>query len=168
MKLSARELGFELRDSTDDFVVHRRAGVVLALVSMTSLAIVALYQFGVLKRLPEPPLPGLDAEKVNGSKQAYQLLNTPDAVLGLGSYAATLGLAAMGGATRAQTQPWIPLALAAKAGLDTLQAAMLTRKSWVNYRAFSLYSLITATATFLTLPTVLPEAYAAWRKLVRG
>ena len=167
MTKHSRQLGHELRDGTGDFLDHRRAGVVLAVVSMASLAIVALYQVGVLKRLPEPPIPGLDAEKVNGSTEAYGLLQTPDAVLGMGSYAATLGLAAMGGADRARTQPWIPLALAAKAGVDALQAAALTRKSWVKYRAFSLYSLIAATATFLTLPTVLPEAYAAWRNLVR-
>ena len=167
MTLTSRQLGRELRDGTGDFLDHRRAGVVLAMVSMASLAAVALYQIGVLKHLPEPPIPGLDAEKVNGSTEAYQLLKTPDAVLGLGSYAATLGLVAMGGADRAKAQPWIPLALAAKAGLDALQAAALTRRSWVNYRAFSFYSLITVAATFLTLPTVLPEAYAAWRNLIR-
>ena len=138
----------------------------LALVSMGSLAVVALYQLGVIKSLPEPPLPGLDAEKVNGSAEAYQLLEMPDAVLGLGSYAATLGLIAMGGADRAETQPYLPLALAAKAGLDTFQAAALTRKSWVNFRAFSLYSLVTVAATFLALPTVLPEAWAAGRRFL--
>ena len=167
MKGKARPLGVELRDATDVFLEHRRLGAVLTLVSMGSLAVVALYQLGVLKGLPEPPLSGLDAEKVNGSAEAYALLKTPDAVLGLGSYAATLGLVAMGGADRAQTQPFIPLALAAKAGLDTLQAASLTGKSWTNFRAFSLYSLITVTATFLTLPTVWPEALAAWRQLAR-
>ncbi len=36
-----------------------------------------------------------------------------DAFIGLGSYAATMGLAAMGAKDRAKTQPWIPLALAA-------------------------------------------------------
>ncbi len=167
MMPGAQQLGRELRGGTGDFLAHRRAGVVLALVSMASLAIVVLYQLGILKRLPDPAVPGLDAEKVNGSTEAYGLLQTPDAVLGLGSYAATLGLVAMGGADRARTLPWVPLALAAKAGLDTWQAASLTRKSWVNYQAFSLYSLITASATFLTLPTVLPEAMAAWRSLAR-
>jgi hypothetical protein len=167
MKQRGRQLGVELRSATDDFLGHRRTGAVLAIVSMASLGIVALYQLGVLQRLPEPPLPGLDAEKVNGSAQAYALLQTPDAVLGLGSYAVTLGLVAMGGADRVQTQPLLPLALAAKAGLDTFQAATLTGKSWVSFRAFSLYSLITVAATFLTLPTVLPEALAAWRHLVR-
>jgi hypothetical protein len=165
MKPGPAKLGRELRDGTGDLLAHRRAGACLALVSMASLGVVALYQLGVLERLPEPPVPGLDAEKVNGSAEAYGILNTPDAVLGLGSYAATLGLIAMGGADRAQTQPWIPLALAAKSGLDAMQAAALTRKSWVNYRAFSLYSLITALATFLVLPTVVPEARAAWRRL---
>jgi len=48
---------------------------------------------------------------------------------------------------------------------DALQAAALTRKSWVSYRSFSLYSLVTALATFLALPTVIPEARAAWREI---
>ena len=168
MTLTSRPLGLELRDGTGGSLDSRRTSAALAMVSMASLAVVALYQLGVLKHLPEPPIPGLDAAKVNGSTQAYKLLNTPDAVLGLGSYAVTLGLAAMGGANRAQTQPIIPLALAAKAGLDTLQAASLTRKSWVDYRAFSLYSLITVAATFLTLPSVLPEAVTAWHHLRRA
>ncbi len=79
-------------------------------------AIMTLYQLGVLKRLREPQILGLDAKKVNGSAQAYDLRSTPDAVLGLGSYAVTLVLAAMGGKNRADNRPWIPLALAAKVG----------------------------------------------------
>jgi len=165
MKTPAWQLGRELRDGKDDFLAHRRVAASLAIVSIASLSVVALYQLGILKRLPEPALPGLNAEKVNGSAEAYSLLNTPDAVLGLGSYAATLGLAAMGGANRAKACPWIPLALAAKAGLDAVQAFALTRKSWVNYRSFSLYSLVIALATFLALPAVIPEARAAWREI---
>jgi hypothetical protein len=141
--------------------------VSLTLVGTGSLAVTALYQTGVLKRLPEPPIAGLDAEKVNGSAEAYQILNTPDALLGLGSYAATLGLESLGSRDRAMTQPWIPLALAAKCVFDVLQAARLTRMSWVRFRAFSFYSLVTVLATFLTLPAVQPEALAAWRNLRR-
>ena len=165
MKMTGKKLGDELRYGTGNFLCRRRAAASLAAVSMASLGVVALYQLGIIRRLPEPVLPGLDAEKVNGSSGAYALLQTPDAVLGLGSYAATLGLASIGGATRAQTTPWIPLALAAKAALDALQAASLTRKSWVRYRAFSLYSLVTALATFLALPAVIPEARGAWREI---
>jgi hypothetical protein len=165
MKLTAAELSRELRESTGDFLGRRRAATVLTMVGMASLAAISLYQMGVFRPLPEPGLPGLDAERVNGSAEAYGILKTPDAVLGLGSYAATLGFIAMGGRDRAQTQPWIPLVLAAKCGLDSAQAATLTGKSWLRFRAFSLYSLVTALSTFLVLPLVLPEAKAAWNKL---
>jgi hypothetical protein len=162
---SPDQLSLELRFGSDRALERRRTVAGLSLVTLSSLGLVALYQLGILKRLPEPPVPGLDAEKVNGSIEAYQTLATPDAVLGLGSYAMTLGLAAMGGRDRAQSRPWIPLALAAKAAADVMQAARLTCSSWVNYRAFSLYSLVAAAATFAMLPLVVPEAAAAFRRL---
>ncbi len=54
-----------------------------------------------------------DADKVDASEEAYSHLQMGDAFIGLGSYAATMGLAAMGAKDRAKAQPWIPLALAA-------------------------------------------------------
>jgi hypothetical protein len=165
MKSSADQLMQGFYGDDGRFLAHRRLAMALTVLGMTSLAIISLYQVGILKHLPEPPLPGLDAERVNGSAEAYEILNTPDAVLGLGSYAATLGLEALGGADRVRRNPWVPLALAAKCGVDTFQAARLTRKSWIHFRAFSFYSLITVAATFLTLPVVLPETLAAWRKI---
>ncbi len=165
VKMTAHELSRELRDGAGDFLGHRRVAASLALLGMASLAAISLYQMGIFKRLPEPSISVLDAVKVNGSAGAYSILNTPDAVLGLGSYAATLGLIAMGGPDRAHSQPWIPLALAAKSSLDSVQAGVLTRKSWFKFRAFSLYSLVTVLSTFLVLPVVLPEARAAWKEM---
>jgi hypothetical protein len=83
----------------------------LTLTGKASLAAIALYQLGVFKHLPEPAISVLDATTVKGSAEAYGILRMPDAVLGLVSYAVTLGLTAMGGANRTQTEPWIPLAL---------------------------------------------------------
>jgi len=165
MKMTAQELGQELRDGTGDFLEHRRAAALLTLVGMASLATISLYQMGIFKRLPEPSVSVLDARKVNGSSEAYAILKTPDAVLGVGSYAVTLGLIAMGGSNRARSHPWIPLALAAKSGFDSFQAGALTAKSWRKFRAFSLYSIVTALGSFLVLPIVLPEARAAWQKI---
>ncbi len=165
VKRTAHELSRELRDGAGDFLRHRRVAASLTLLGMASLAAISLYQMGIFKRLPEPSISVLDARKVNGSAEAYSILNTPDAVLGLGSYAATLGLIAMGGPDRAWSQPWIPLVLAAKSSLDSFQAGALTGKSWLKFRAFSLYSLVTALCTFLVLPIVLPEARAARQKL---
>jgi hypothetical protein len=51
--------------------------------------LLTLYQMRLIEYVPEPLLPGLDAEKVDASAQAYAYFATPDGVLGIGSYAAT-------------------------------------------------------------------------------
>ena len=65
MKLSSRSRGLELRHSTDDFVNHRRATASLALVSMGSLAVVALYQLGVFDLAPVLRTSGCATEEHN-------------------------------------------------------------------------------------------------------
>ena len=53
-------------------------------------------KLGILKHLPEVPLPRLymDSEKVNSSSDAYAMFELPNGIIDLASYAATLGLAA--------------------------------------------------------------------------
>ena len=94
------------------------------------------------------------------------MFSMPDGLIGLGSYAATAGLAAMGGQDRANKQPWIPLALAAKVGFDTYQAIQLIRSQANEYHAYCFWCLLTAGAIFATIPLVIPETYAAMRQLL--
>ena len=84
-----------------------------------------------------------------------------------GSYAVTLGLAALGGPDRARTRPWVPLALAGKVALDALQAGKLTWDQWARHRAFCSWCLLAAGATLAMVPLVLPEARAALEQLRR-
>ena len=121
--MKSAQLSRELRLGRGDFLEHRRGIVALGLAAAGVMGFIALYQVGIIGHLPEPPLPGLDADKVDSSDEAYSYFQTPDAVLGLGSYAATVGLAAMGGKDRAETSPWMPLALLAKVVADAAQAA---------------------------------------------
>lgn len=159
------ELSHQLRRDTGEFLDERRGIVVASLTAIGCMGLIALYQIGVIKHLPEPPLPGLDADKVDASEEAFSHLEMGDAFIGLGSYAATMGLAAMGPKDRAKTQPWIPLALAAKAGADALQAAKLTYDQFAKHKAACFYCLIAAAATFVTAALVVPEARAAARQL---
>lgn len=161
------QLSSELRLGDSDFLDHRRGIVALGLAAAASMGFIALYQIGILKHLPEPPLPGMDADKVDASDEAYALLQMPDAFIGLGSYAATMGLAAMGGNDRANTHPLIPLALAAKVAFDAAQAARLTVDQAVKHKAFCFWCLLAAAATFASVPLAIPEALAAWRRLRR-
>jgi hypothetical protein len=102
-------LSRELRLGSGNFLGQRRGIIGLAMVAAGSMGLITLYQVGLIKHLPEPPLPGLDADRVDASEEAYSRFSTPDGMLGLGNYAMTMGLAAMGGNDRAQKQPWIPL-----------------------------------------------------------
>src|SRR5947208_15579452 len=114
----ADRLSRELRTGTSPDLRRRRGVVGLSLLASASMGVIALYQTGLIRHLPEPPLPRMDADRVDSSAEAYEKFIVPDAILGLGSYAATMGLAAMGGKDRAREMPLIPLAQAAKVAFD--------------------------------------------------
>jgi hypothetical protein len=165
--LNPEDLSRQLREGTGKFLARRRGVTGLSLVAAGSMALISLYQLGLIKHLPEPPLPYFDADKVDAAPDAYAMLSMPDAVIGFGSYAATLGLAAMGGEDRAAERPWIPLAMAAKALVDAGQAGKLSVDQWTQHRAFCFWCLLAAGATFAAVPLTLPEAHAALKQIRR-
>jgi hypothetical protein len=160
-------LSYELREERDGHLGHRRRIAALSLTAAGSMGVIALYQMGVIRRLPEPPLPDLNAEEVDSAPEAYEKLSMPDAALGLTSYAVTLSLAAAGGKDRSRDRPWLPLLLAGKLGLDAAQAAKLTRDQWTKHRAFCSWCLLAAGATFIAAPLAWPEARDGARRLLR-
>lgn len=159
--MKPEELSRQLRRGSGRFLRHRRGTVGLSLAAIGSLGVVSLYQVGIIRRVPEPPLPFLDADGVDAAPEAYEVLDTPDAVLGIASYALTAALAAAGGEDRARERPWLPLALAGKVAFDVVQAGKLTLEQWTEHRAFCLWCLAAAGASFATAPLVLPEARAS-------
>lgn len=161
--MTPEQLGRELREGEGDFLKRRRGIVGRCLFSAACMGLIALYQVGLMKQVPEPP--GFDAEKVHGSAQGYRLFATPDALLGLMSYAGTAALAAMGPPDRAETQPWVPLAMSAKTFLDAALSSALLVVQPVKYRAFSFWAVLSAVASLTAAPLVLPEARAALRAM---
>lgn len=166
--MSGSTLSVQLRTGKSDSLRRRRQIAGLSLFSIGMMALISLYQTGIIKRLPHLPVSKTDANTVDAAPEAYELLSMPDAVLGLGSYAATLALAAMGPDDRAQRQPWIPLAMSGKTLLDSLAAAKLTVDQWTKHRAFCIWCLLSAAATFATIPLSLSEAREALKHLKSG
>lgn len=106
-----RELSRDLRLATDPDLRRRRWLVGISLAGVAIGQIVTLYQTGILRRLPDPPVGPFNSERVNASDYAYKRLQVPDAVLMIGTYAVTAGLAAAGGPTgpsnsRSCRWPW--------------------------------------------------------------
>jgi hypothetical protein len=163
MRLEDGQLSEELRQGRGGFLGTRRAVAGLAVFSTAVLGGIALYQLGITRHLPDPPFPGFDSDKVNGSPEAYSHLAVPDGLLGMLSYSATACLAGMGGREREKSARWIPLAMGAKALLDAAMAAKLTRDEISKFHAFSFGSLLVAAATFTALPLALREAAHALR-----
>jgi uncharacterized membrane protein len=158
-------LGSSLRHGSRKSIRRRRGVFGLFLAASASMSVIALYQLGILKRVPEPALPRFDSDNITGSPKAYSLLATPDAVLAMGSYAVTMTLAAMGSPDRANEQPLLPIALAAKVGFDAVVAAKFTFDEWRNHRALCFWCLLATAATFASVPLVIPEARSALRRM---
>ena len=163
--MDAAELSEQLRLGTGEYLEKRRMIVALQIVAGASMSLITLYQIGMIRHLPEPPLPLLNADAVDAAPEAYAILSTPDAALGLVSYGATAVLAAMAGPDRATTRPWVPLVMIAKILIDALVAAKLTVDQATKHRAFCFWCLISALASFVSLPLALPEARAALRSI---
>ena len=158
-------LSSELRQGSSEFLARRRGIVGLSLFSCAVLGAVALYQMGILKKLPQPNSSRFSSEKVHGSAVAYSFFETPDALLGLASYAVTACMAGIGPVDRSKTQPLLPLAMGLKVLVDAGMAGKLTWQEIMKIQSYSIWSLLTWAATSTALPLALPEAKAALANL---
>jgi uncharacterized membrane protein len=160
---AAEAVSDALRRGGGRFLDNRRRIAVLQTAAAATLAVVNLYQFGVLRTVPEPPLPGLDADRVDASGEAYRLLHTPDATLGITSAGVSLVLAGMGGATRHEERPWIPLLLLGKSLADAAGGLYLFAEQVTRHKRVCSWCTASAGLLLATVPAILPEARAAWR-----
>jgi hypothetical protein len=165
---AAEAVSDALRRQSSRYLDSRRRTAVLQMGAAATLGIVGLYQFGVLRSVPEPPLPGLGAAAVDASGEAYRVLHTPDATLGIASAGISLVLAGMGGARRHEDQPWIPLVLLAKSLADAAGGIYLFAEQLSKHKKVCSWCTASAALLVATVPAVLPEAKAAWKAFRRG
>ncbi|MDQ4132715.1 MAG: vitamin K epoxide reductase family protein [Actinomycetota bacterium] len=163
--LTAERVSDDLRRHRGTFLDRRRRVAALSLTASAAMGAVAAYQNGLLRHMPEPPLRLLDADRVDASGEAFQLFKTPDAALGLTSYALTLVLAGAGTAKRVEERPWLPLVLAAKVAADALGGLYLTAEQASKHRRFCSWCLAASIASVVMVPQVVPEASVALRRL---
>jgi uncharacterized membrane protein len=166
--MNPTQLSRELRTGRSADLQRRRWMVGLSLLGTAMAQLVAAYQMGLLRRLPDPR--GrlgkvFNATKVDASDYAYRRLDTPDGFLMLNTLATTAALAAAGGEDRARTQPWLPLALGAKALYDVVTTARLAREEWQENHALCQYCQVASLASVAVAALAVPEALTAARYL---
>lgn len=158
----ARSLSWELRHDRGPEMQRRRWLVGLSLVGVACGQIVALLQTGIVKRIPDYPLPRFDATTVDKQPYGYKRLQTPDALLMIVSYGLTAVLAGMGGSNRARNQPWLPLLLFGKVAYDAGLALKLGKEEWDSSKKLCGYC---QTATAVSIVSVGLAAVDAWTAL---
>lgn len=154
----------ELQNSEKADVNLRRAVICLSLLGIGAMTAVSLFQTGIIKHLPDPPIDGFDSDKVNSSDIAYAL-GVPDGTLSLASLAANIPLSAFGGENRAETQPLIPIAIAAKTTVEAAFAGWYFYQMPTKEKAWCGYCILGAAANFGIAVLTLKEAKRAWKNL---
>lgn len=157
----AEAVSDSLRRQAGGFLEQRRSVIRRTLLATGALGVVAAYQTGILKHIPDPPVSIFDSDAVDAAGEAYNLAEMPDAILGMLSALVTAGLASMGPKDRADHRPWLPLALAGKAALDAAWAARLSAEQASKHRRFCFWCLTAALSQIAALPATIPEARAA-------
>ena len=153
-----------LRHGSSPDLRRRRATIVLSVVGMASMATTTLFQTGVLRRLPSPPLPGSNSERVALDPVAYPL-RVPDGAVALAGFGLNVPLAAWGGPDRARKLPWLPLLTTAKAAVDLGICGFYLSQMPTRMKAWCIYNFVATTCSTAILAYSLPEAKRALASL---
>jgi uncharacterized membrane protein len=164
IKKDTQVLRRELQEGSNKNLKLRRGLIALSLLGMGAMTAVTLFQTGIVKHLPDPPLPGFDSDQVNSSDTAYAL-GVPDGALSLASLAANIPLAAVGGADRTEKMPLVPLAAAAKASVEAAVAGWYFYQMPAKEKKWCGYCIVGAAANVGIAALSLMEAKRAWTAL---
>ncbi len=164
--MEPKQLSQELRQGKNPHMTRRRAIIGLSMLGGSMGQIVTLYQTGIVSHLPDPPVPFLDADKVDASDYAYSRFNSPDGPIMVVNYAITAWLAAAGGIDRARRNPFLPIAMGAKILLDCVVSAELAREEWSENKAFCEYCQVATVSSIVSLVLAMPEVFTAVRTLL--
>lgn len=163
---SPQKLRRELQKSEGEHIRRRRKIIGLSLVGIAAMTAVSLFQTGIVKHLPDPPVDGFDSDKVNSSDTAYAL-GVPDGTLSLASFAANIPIAAFGGENRASESPLVPLAAAAKSAVEAVVAGWYFYQMPAKEKAWCGYCIAGALVNVGIAALTLPEAKQAWQSLTK-
>ena len=161
--MTPRQLSLELRRGVDPDLTRRRWIIGISLLGTLAGQVVALYQTGIIRRLPDLPMEPFDSNEVSASNHASQRMQTPAALPMIVSLGLTACLAAAGGINRARTHPALPIALGVKTLVDVATTAELGREEWKENRALCAYCQATTLGTIVSAVLALPEALKAMR-----
>jgi len=164
--MEPQQLSRELREGNNPDLIRRRWIISLSMLGASMGQIVALYQTGVIDKLPDLPLPFFDSDRVDSSNYAYSRLDTPDGLMMVTNYAITAWLAGAGGQNRAQENPILPIAMGVKTLIDSAIAVQLATEEWRENQAFCEYCQVATLCSLASVALSVPEMVSAVENLL--
>lgn len=156
-----------LRDSDAPEIILRRGVIGASLIGLACMGVIALFQGGLLRHLPDPPLKDFHSDDVNASDTAFGW-GMPDSPISIVSHAVNLALATLGAEDRAQTDPWLPLsATAAATPAAVTSAGYLFYEMPVKQRGWCPYCIVDALAHIAAFGFTLWESKKALQRVTR-
>jgi uncharacterized membrane protein len=163
-KKETHQLRADLQEGDSDSLRRRRWIINLSLLGIGAMAAATLFQTGIIKHLPDPPLKNFDADAVTSSDVAYAL-GVADAALSVASLAANIPAAAFGGEKRFISKPLIPIAFAGKATAEAVIAGWFFYRMATKEKKWCGYCITNAAAIWGIALLSLPEAKKAFAAL---
>ncbi|MBD0375092.1 MAG: hypothetical protein ICV51_05635 [Flavisolibacter sp.] len=153
-----------LRTEQSDDLNRRRKVIGLSALGLVDFSIISLYQTGIIKHLPDLPFDLFDSDKVNASKDAYQL-GVPDGPVSAAVYGITMTLAAAGGSEKAGRQPvWDVLLGGAVAG-NAAGAVYYLYNMIFKQKKICLYCVTGAAINIASAIIIAPTVVKSMKKL---
>jgi len=138
--MNAKKIRDELRHGNSKDLNQRRKIIFLSVLGLADFSIISLYQTGVLKHLPDIPLPLFDSDSVNASEEAYKI-GTPDAAISAVAYAAVTVLASAGGSKKTGRKTLMDIAMSAVVTANALGALFYLQNMIFKQKKVCLYCL---------------------------
>lgn len=153
-----------LRNEKSEDLDRRRQVIFLSALGLVDFSIISLYQTGVIKSLPDPPFPIFDSNKVNASKEAYQM-GVPDGPVSAVAYALNMVLAAAGGSEETNRKPIYDVALGGVVLGNAAGAAYYLYDMLFKQKKICLYCLTGAAINFAAAVIIAPTVIKSFKKL---
>ena len=126
----------------------RRRIAALAAGLAADFALIGMRQYGVIKKLPDLPLPGFDSNRVMTSRAAYPF-GIPDSALAVTGLGGIIALATARGAPRAR---WLDKLLGAAVAIGAAGATYYLYQMIVRERRLCAYCLAGAAGFYAMVP----------------
>lgn len=152
----AAELSRRFRSRDDAALANQRATAASALTAAGALAAVGLYQIGLLRHVPDPPLRIFTSDDVDASGEAYVVGHAPDAILATASAAMTAALAVTGGAGSSR-RAWLRMATAL-ATSDAAGGLILFAEQLQVHRRLCSWCTVATLAHLASVPPAIRDA----------